>query len=314
MDLIGKKLGLPKEIYEEHVIDETKKTKARKIVRFLVDSLDQSKGEVFNPFIDKLSEEFPKDAGYRWRQRQRFDNLVIMNTLCNAERRPTVTINDRKVPIVILEDLSFANSLSQDADVLPPHKKTWYGEIFLNAWKENSEEIEDLKISKPVLTGSRIKDYIEEKTRGKVNVKAIRETFLEPLYEHGYLDKTRDPRIYTRDVYWPVNENEKNKTSLIVITSFNASGVKSCLEKYLQRRFEYTYQNEILSEEQLVQNVIRPPQIVPKNDNDETTFDDVSETNDVKQRLTTFDDDSITNDVQRRPTTVDDDWSEARCM
>ena len=75
MDLIGKKLGLPKEIYAEHVIDEEKKTKAKKIVQFLVDSLDQSKGEVFNPFIDKLSEVFPKDAGYRWRQRQRFDNL-----------------------------------------------------------------------------------------------------------------------------------------------------------------------------------------------------------------------------------------------
>jgi len=280
MDLIGKKIGLPKEIYEEHVIDETKKIKAKKITRFLIDSLDQSKGEVLNPFIDKLSEEFPKDAGYRWRQRQRFDNLVTMNTLCNADRRPAVTINDRKVPIVTLEDLSFANRITQDADVLPPHKKIWYREVFLNAWKENSEEIDELKISKPVITGSRIKDYAEEKSKGKASVKATRETFLEPLYDHGYIDKTRDPRIHTRDVYWPVNENEKDKTSLIAITSFDASCVKSCLEKYLKRRFEYTFKNEKITEDELIQNVIGTPQNEPENHNDETTFDDVSATDD----------------------------------
>ena len=285
MSPIGKKIGLPKEIYEENVIDNEKKTRAKKIVQFLIDSLEGSKGEVFNPFIDRLAEVFPHDAGYRWRQRQRFDSLVVMNTLCNAGRRPSVEINQRKIPIVTLEDLTFATEISQESDSLPPHKRIWYREVFLTSWKKNSETIEDLKISKPVLTGTRIKDFIEDSSDAKANVKAIRETFLEPLYEHGYIDKTRDPRIHTRDVYWPVNENEKTKTSLIAIASFDVSCVRACLEKYLKQRFAYAFQNKTITEDELIQNVIAMPDIVPKDGNGVTAFDDDPATNTQQMTL-----------------------------
>ena len=251
MELIGQKFGLPNELYRENVIDEETIQKGRGIVRSLIKSFKNSGGECFNPFLDKLTEVFPKESGYRWRQRQRFDTCLSMHTLCYSDERPKIVINGRKIPIITLKDLEWTNDLFRNSDSLPPHKKDWYDDVFKIAWDTyggNAIKGDDDK----VITANQIKQYLEKEKQTKTSTKMIRENYLEALDEYGLIEKDFDPRNKTRYIYKPLNDDTTPKTSFIVIKSFDVSCVTSCLEKYTKQRFGYERDTQILNLTQTV--------------------------------------------------------------
>ena len=114
-----------------------------------------------------------------------------------------------------------------------------------------------------VIFASQIKSYVEENTKAKTASKTITETYLNALYDYGLIDKAKDPRNITRYVYWPINE-QKSKTSFIAIPPFNELCVSLCLDKYLKQRFEYSYKHKKIDVNDLIKNVIHPPNFVPK--------------------------------------------------
>lgn len=291
MVLIGQKMGLPKVIYEEEVINKQQKQKCKQIISNLIEIIKKTNGECFNPFIDKLAEIYPHETGYRWRQRQRFDNLLLMHALCYYDERPQLLIDGRTYPIITKKDLNFAIELSKNNEVVPPHKLDWHNDIFMKAWEKNGEIIEALDATdKKVIFVKRIKDYVESETKTKTSTKEIRETFLETLYDFGLIDKEKDPRAKSRDVYWPSSNN--SKTSFIVESSFDELCVRSCLEKHIKRRFEYMYKHKKISVNDLIKNVVLTPIFEPKSTNGETTInDDSKQTNGDKRRLMAIDGD-----------------------
>lgn len=302
MDLIGQKIGLPRFLYDEQVITETDKRKARKLVKILIDNIKKSNGEIFNPFIDGLSEVFPQESGKRWRQRIRFETMLKMHCFCYVSQRPHLIRKDRKIPIATLNDVKFVSELSLTGETLPPHKASWFNTVFLPAWKTKSEELNiPNEFPFPVITGNQIKEYCETEGKGpKTSTKMIRETYLETLYDFGLIEKNKDPRNKTRDVYWPITESYQSPS--IAISSFDASCVNSCLDKYLKRRFRFEFMGMKIEQDKLVTEIVGS---IPENkailDNDETTIDD-----DLENEISTTEQ-TITNDDERRQTTINDE-------
>ena len=199
-------------------------------------------------------------------------------------------IDNNSYPIITKQDLNFAIDLSKNNEVVPPHKLDWYNDFFMKAWEKNGEIIETFEATdKKVIFIKRIKDYVESETKTKTSTKEIRETFLETLYDFGLVDKEKDPRSKSRDVYWPSSDN--SKTSFIVESSFDESCVRSCLENHMERRFEYMFKHKKISVNDLVKNVVHTPLFEPKSTNGDSTISDDFKPIDDKRRLTAMSDD-----------------------
>jgi len=298
MDLIAKANGLPKEIYEEFVIGEKDKKLAKNYIKHLIQSFQKLNGECLNPFLDELSKKFPQEIGYRWRQFQRFNNLFVMHAFCYSEQRPKLLLNGKKIPVVTGKDLQWTIDIFQEGEIIPPNKLNWLNEVFKKAFAKKGQEVNfENDITRFVIRGKDLVDYCKDNNLGKFTTKQIRENYLENLFDHGYIEKDKDPNNRARDCYW-IDDNPNNgKSPLIAVSSFNKSCVNLFLEKYLKRRFSFEYKNEKISLEDFVKIVIDGLDFVPKKDNNDMTMNDDS----IKQLP------KIPNHNERRQTTINND-------
>lgn len=262
MGLISKASGLPKVLYQEQVINSEDKKRAKYLIQELIKQIQDQDGEILNPFMTELDKIFPQESGYRWRQYERFLQIMKLHCLCYSRFRPNVILNDKKVPIVTMADIEFASSLYKDDTSIAPNKLEWFRETFLRSW-EKCEDVKIFRFTKKCITGNEIVKYISETTQAKVTVKQIRETYLEPLIEHGIIDKDRDPRNMTRDVYWPAEGHEQfSNSSLIAITSLSETGVKSFLDEALEQRFSYEIHGEEIDQEKTIEYILSNQNVI----------------------------------------------------
>jgi len=135
-------------------------------------------------------------------------------------------------------------------------------------------------VPKPSIIGNQIKEFLKETGKGEFSTKEIRENYLEILYDFGFIDKAKDLRNKTRDIYWPTDENS-SKSSFIVESSFNESCVRACMRKILKQRFSFEYKGQVLDQDQVIKYIINPNEIVVsipdfelRITNDEMTIND----------------------------------------
>lgn len=290
MQLIAQSNGLPKSLLEENVLNLDEKNRIKTLVAKFIGKIRQHNGETFNSFQDKLAEKFPQESGYRWRQFKRFNAILKLRTLIYSHERPYLALDKRKrIPVTILSDLIWTLKFVKENDFVPPYKIKWFKEIFLKAY-----EAKKTKVGFPtpdefehyyVVIISDIVNYLKEKGIPVKSTKQLRESYLVTLHEHGFVEKARDPRNSTREVYWPTELGVSgSESTLIAVSSFNEACVKSCLEKYLQRRFYFTFKGKVYDQDEIVnlimckdsllsksQNVIQAGNFVPKISNGDLT-------------------------------------------
>jgi len=261
MELISKSYGLPKELYEEQVITDSEKRRISTIISHIINTIYYSNSEAFNPFQDELDKQFPQESGYRWRQYQRFNSLLRMHCLIYSDQRPALLIHNRKVIVITKADLTWTNKVMQDVDLIPPNKLKWFKEVFQKCYEDKKENVnfgtEANPIEKDVIIAKDIVHYYSENNLGKTTTKQIRENYLGTLFDHGIIEKDQDPRNKTRDAYWPSDKNYvEDKSSLIDISSFDESCVKSCLDKYLKRRFSFEFDHKKFTQDEIVEHIL----------------------------------------------------------
>lgn len=276
--------GLPKFLYEETVISDKDQERKKELVLKLIKLVKTSKGEIFNPFKDIISKIFPQEVGYRFRQGSRFSALLGLHCLCYSQQRPYVLIQNQKIPIVNFKDIEWANTISQDVDGLPPYKLSWLKETFLPAWKKKATPFKgDVSLQqtlaepifegdlKAVIRANEIVDYVKEDQGGNTTTRQVRETYLKPLFEYGYIQKDQDPDNKKQDVYYPFKtEYIFSKTPINSYSPITPSGVKSCLEKYRIGRFDMMCNNRKYDMDSILpilfdgQNSYSPPEIESK--------------------------------------------------
>lgn len=261
--------GLPGPIYDELVISPEEINNAKLLVSSTIRTLKKYKKiqkPVLNPFLDKIQETFPSDSGKRSRQLGRLMKTSNLFTLCNSNERCKWELKGTKYPITNLNDVQHAVKLIIENTSIPSHKIQTFNEVIKPSILEHGKEIfiEGKKLS--VLIASEIlEDYKEHKEKN-YNRQQLLETYLIPFYENGFLERTQDPNNKTRDIFWiPERYQQKDATlesTLIDTSTLNESCVRSCLEKYITRRYkkeEYQFYNtndEIMSLEELSKQVI----------------------------------------------------------
>jgi hypothetical protein len=284
MGLISKSHGLPKKLYEEHVMNKSEKERISEIIKKLISQVQAFDGEVTNPFLDESGKQFPHENGARWRQYKDFLVSVSLHCLCYSEHRPKVIIDDETIPFVIKADIVWALSIMKDNSSIPPNKMKWFEEVFVPSFNKYAETVHFpfSGIERKCIYGHQIKKHVEDVSNSSLTVKQMRETYLETLFDHGFIEKEKDPRNNTRDVYWPVEDHEtKPKSSFIAIESLDKSCVELFIEKYLQRRFSYEYRGQKITEDELIQIILSDKNVIQDPKTEFKTADDGMKINEV---------------------------------
>lgn len=247
MDLIAMKYGLPSSIQKKFIINQDEKDHIKRIILTFREIIKKNNGEVFNPFVDLLAELFPQEIGVRWRQFQRFQNLMNLHCFCNSYRRPEIMIDGVYFPVVVKSDIKWANEIIESIEALPPNKITWFTQVFIPTFKEYN--------CQPI-TIAKLVEYVE-KQGGKTFTRQIRQVYLNPLFESGYIDMEMDLNQKTRNIYSPVSMDVSVfQSPFKSLSPFNASCVKSCLRKYVEGTFKSKSGTVVLTEDDFINLVV----------------------------------------------------------
>ena len=269
-ELVAFQRGLPGPIYEDLVISKKEIEYAKMLVSSTIYTLKKYRkiqGPVFNPFMDEIKERFPSDSGYRSRQLNRLMKTSNLFTLCNAKNRHKWEFKGTKYLITHLSDVKFAERLIKENTSIPAHKIQTFNEVIKLSILENGRETIIEEENHSVLTASEIlKDYNEHKEQNYSRQQLL-ETYLVPLSENGFLERTTDPTNKSQHIFWIPERYQRidaNLESTLIDTStLDESCVSACLEKYIIHRYkkeEYQFYNtndEIISAEELAKEVTR---------------------------------------------------------
>jgi hypothetical protein len=270
IELISKHFGLVGPLYEQEVISQNEIEQAKMMVNSIIQTLKQYKEikkPVLNPFSDEISGIFPHETGSRTRQIQRLLRASNILTLCNAEKRCKFEYQNTKYPITHQRDVSQATRLIIDNLGIPSHKIQAFNDVIKPAIEEHGREIFADGTELIALTATEILTHYKKQKEKNYSRKQLLETFLTPLSQYGFIEKTRDPENKTRDIFW-IPERFENKDATIESTLFDTTTldelrVRTFLDKYVTRRLkeeEYKFYNtddEILSVEELSKQVTR---------------------------------------------------------
>ena len=149
---------------------------------------------------------------------------------------------------------------------LPSYKIQKLNEVIKPAILEHGENMIVDQDQKIVLTASGILAQFPDGGRN-YDRKKLLETYLTPLFNHGFLSKTKDPRDRARDIFWiPTkfeNQNATAESALIDTSTLDVQCVTSFVETHVISRLnkdEYQFFNtndEVISVEELGKEVTR---------------------------------------------------------
>lgn len=269
IELVSKHFGLGP-LYEKEIISKKEVEQAKSMVKSVIQTLNQYRKiqrPVLNPFSDEISNIFPHETGSRTRQIQRLLRTSNLLTLCNAHNRCKFELDGTKHLISHLKDILQATRLIIDNSGIPSHKIQTFNNVIKPAIQEHGNEMSVEGKELTVLTAGEILSYYKEQKEKNYSRKQLLETYLIPLSQHGFIEKTRDPTNRTRDIFW-IPERFENDDATVESTLFDTSTLdESCVTSFLENHVihrlnkeEYTFyntENEIISVEELSELVTR---------------------------------------------------------
>jgi len=299
--LISQRHGLPNEIFEEEVVSKKDLEYAKELTLILIENVKRfgsTKNPILNPYADKLATLFPHESGSRSRQYSRLVQMIVVITLCYANKRCKVVIGNSTYPIVELQDIEKAVSLMKENSTLPSHKIQFFNDIFKPVFEKTATEMTLVNQKVKAITAN---DMVEEirkqfKEHESLDRKKLTENYIDTWVDYGLLENAQDPRNKSRYIYWIAkqyeNQNVGLETTLIDTSSLNGSCLESFVNKYLKQRLEsgklrlIDDKDQDLSLESLIQNLsldkdtqnaTHTPQNSHKNTSGETTISGDSE-------------------------------------
>lgn len=244
VDSIIDKNCLPDLVYQQKVVSDGEKSKAKEIILNLKDDLlsDSStikpgKNNIHVPFIHLLKKLIPKS---NTAQDMTFANRLLQHTrlLANihSKERPYLEItpvfgsDSFHIPIAIYSDLSESWSLlNNNVGGIRPYVLDWYHKVFLTLYNSKSapnskEKNGELLIEeRKAVTTQELIEKTNQVMKKRYTSKNILTEFIYPLFNLGYIDSLKseiDRRSY---IYFPVmdmsNEEQYTKNSKLFFLS-----------------------------------------------------------------------------------------------
>lgn len=270
IELISKHYGLVGPLYEQEVISKDEINQARSLVVSIIQTMKQYRKisrPVLNPFSEQMSLIFPHESGSRSRQFQRLMKTSNVLTMCNANRRHKLELGQTKYLVTHLSDVEQAVRLIIDNTGIPSHKIQTFNEVIKPAIQTNGHQMNVEGINLIALTASEILVHYKEQKEKSYSRKQLLETFLIPLSQHGFVERTRDPVNRTRDIFWIPEKYEQEdatiESTLIDTSTLDESCVRSFVNNHITQRLkeeEYQFYNtndDLISVEELCKQVTR---------------------------------------------------------
>ena len=305
VDLICDKYGLPDFAYQAKIVKDSDKEKVKEIIdgikERILDVCDNrigpGKNNVVIPFQELLKKSLPKDKAFDMTTAIRFASFLSLLSFINIDKRPRLIVRKegdlilQTIPFALFEDLKEAIFLMEYASGVRPYQLEWYNDIFLEAYNAKTEPDFKNKDGK-LLTEKRIAvttEQLVEKT-GEVNnrhytTKQILDTYIYPLINQGYIDKTESELDKRSNIYYPVivtkskniklfeNEYSNNLSQQTKLIVENAAiyPSKEYLISKIQEVLRYSENNDLIikikdhegneiSVEELVERYYKDPQ------------------------------------------------------
>jgi hypothetical protein len=179
---------------------------------------------VFVPFGDAIKSSVPKTKGFDMTTGNRLMSFLSLLPIMNVDRRPRLVTfapdENEKVPkeitpVALFEDLQESIFLMENSSGLRPYQIEWYEKVFLPAF--NDKTTADSRMVKNQLVSENIiavtTEQLAKKTKEVYNrhtgSKKILETYLEPLLNEGYIDRTGSDIDHRTHIYYPLIDISK---------------------------------------------------------------------------------------------------------
>jgi len=232
IDLISNKFSVPDLIYQNQIVSDYEKDKAREIILRLKDQihgicsdLQPGKNNVIIPFKELILQSLPKEkAADMTRANRLFTYLSFLPTV-NFDKRPRIEIgiegdilSNQTITIATFEDLQKTISLMEYSDGVRPYILEWYYEVLLKAYddkgdiadmKEDSRTGETLQETRTAVTSQNLIDKHKEVHGEILTSKNLLQSYLYPLLNHGYIDKIHSVLDRRAKIYFPIIETKK---------------------------------------------------------------------------------------------------------
>jgi hypothetical protein len=233
VDLTGEKFGLPDFAYQEKVVSDMEKEKVKEIIKGIkqrmlevCQSIEAGKNNVIIPFYEALTNSLPKEKAFDMTIANRLFGFLSLLPLINMDKRPRIVLRKKgepkiqSIPFALFEDLQEAIFLMQYANGVRPYVLEWYYDVFLEAYNAKTEP--DSKVNNTnagiiteekriALTTEQLVDKTKEVYNRTYTTKQILETYVNPLINQGYVDKTDSILDKRSNIYYPVIVTTKNR-------------------------------------------------------------------------------------------------------
>lgn len=287
LELEGLRASLPNAMYQEEVISDDEIESLREEILEIIEEI-KTNSEILNPYGIGLSKLFSNDAGFRTRQLKILNSNIQMYTLVSASNRPKIVYEGQTTPVSTWNDVLNSVRLTKSPQEIQSYKIKQFNDFIRPFILESGKSKEINGQSITCLTANGIAELFC--INGKpTDRKRLQETILQPLAQHGYLEKFVDPYNMTRHVYAVASqyaeETAPTESTLVDISTLDKSCVESFIEQQIKRRFD-SGKLHILDKNG---NEINPEQLVYilneiDTDTDENTnkFDNVDSSTNVE--------------------------------
>ena len=225
IDLIVDSFGLPEFVYQAKILEQKDVDKCKglilqmrsKMLEMISKVRPDKYQKVFVPFGDAIKSSVPKTKGFDMTTGNRLMSFLSLLPIINIDRRPRlVTLSPAEkvpvevTPIALFEDLQESISIMENSSGLRPYQLEWYQKVFLSEYSEKTEPdsrmIKNQQVTEKTIavTTEQLAKKTKEVCNHHITSKKILETYLDPLLNEGYIDRTSsdlDGRAY---IYYPI--------------------------------------------------------------------------------------------------------------
>ena len=172
--------------------------------------------DFWHPLYDIIDQFFPSNQGVMMRHYKRLLSFCNVESMINAEQRPTIEFKNSKNEIVktfvgTLEDIESAIDVIGNLSVIPPEKLKFYDDIFIPLFNETNTVQNDLTeqqkkiIDKTGVTSEQLAEKYTKVFSKPITAKQIRESYLHMLRDEGLIQIEQDENNKRQLLYYPTN-------------------------------------------------------------------------------------------------------------
>lgn len=233
-DLISKKFSVPDFCYQEQVVSDAEKRKARSIANYILEQIrelnrntEPGKNNVIIPFYQTVRDSLNVVKGLDMTSTMRLFSQLALLPIIKSYQKPKLVIGSAReegeetqephlvIPLATFDDLRETLYLMENSSGVRPFIADWFDKVFMAAFNEKSvpdsitKEGTTIKGALKGLTNRQLADKHKEVYGKSITSKKLLETYIYPLSNNGFIDSVKGEIDRRANIYFPLINTEK---------------------------------------------------------------------------------------------------------